>query len=255
MKLTLPEGELSLLRRTVLRGLYLPFWNTSSRCVAPSVNRRTGCADWCLVSENSSFYARGFDCTWTTDMLLWCLCVSGWIIIASAIFIWSIRDWLGGWSFQVCQWWPYQEYWDILVDGRCKWTSLPFGSFECIVVMSVHSCAAPISFHGIPSSFLPHAPFLSPAWILGVGNPCASVLFPARRFDMTSHTVIFNWWSFDVGACFWYLVFFHLIKAIGMLFKRGSTISAAEGGCQAEVGGGSFSLFPVSWSWLCCLGE
>lgn len=27
------------------------------------------------------------------------------------------------------------------------------------------------------------------------------------------------------------------IQAIGMLFKRGSTISAAEGGCQAEVGG------------------
>jgi Serine dehydratase alpha chain len=26
-------------------------------------------------------------------------------------------------------------------------------------------------------------------------------------------------------------------KAVGMLFKRGSTISAAEGGCQAEVGG------------------
>lgn len=26
-------------------------------------------------------------------------------------------------------------------------------------------------------------------------------------------------------------------QAIGMLFKRGSTISAAEGGCQAEVGG------------------
>ena len=25
-------------------------------------------------------------------------------------------------------------------------------------------------------------------------------------------------------------------QAIGMLFKRGSTISAAEGGCQAEVG-------------------
>lgn len=25
--------------------------------------------------------------------------------------------------------------------------------------------------------------------------------------------------------------------AVGMLFKRGSTISAAEGGCQAEVGG------------------
>ena len=28
-------------------------------------------------------------------------------------------------------------------------------------------------------------------------------------------------------------------KAVGMLFKRGSTISAAEGGCQAEVGGTS----------------
>ena len=28
-----------------------------------------------------------------------------------------------------------------------------------------------------------------------------------------------------------------LPQAIGMLFKRGSTISAAEGGCQAEVGG------------------
>lgn len=27
------------------------------------------------------------------------------------------------------------------------------------------------------------------------------------------------------------------LQAIGMLFKRGSTISAAEGGCQAEVGG------------------
>ena len=27
------------------------------------------------------------------------------------------------------------------------------------------------------------------------------------------------------------------IQAVGMLFKRGSTISAAEGGCQAEVGG------------------
>ena len=26
-------------------------------------------------------------------------------------------------------------------------------------------------------------------------------------------------------------------QAVGMLFKRGSTISAAEGGCQAEVGG------------------
>lgn len=26
-------------------------------------------------------------------------------------------------------------------------------------------------------------------------------------------------------------------QAIGMLFKRSSTISAAEGGCQAEVGG------------------
>jgi L-serine deaminase len=31
-----------------------------------------------------------------------------------------------------------------------------------------------------------------------------------------------------------------------MLFKRGSTISAAEGGCQAEVGGMSFdSWVPV----------
>lgn len=30
-------------------------------------------------------------------------------------------------------------------------------------------------------------------------------------------------------------------QAVGMLFKRGSTISAAEGGCQAEVGG--ISLF------------
>lgn len=28
--------------------------------------------------------------------------------------------------------------------------------------------------------------------------------------------------------------------AVGMLFKRGSTISAAEGGCQAEVGGESW---------------
>ena len=27
------------------------------------------------------------------------------------------------------------------------------------------------------------------------------------------------------------------VEAVGMLFKRGSTISAAEGGCQAEVGG------------------
>jgi L-serine deaminase len=32
-----------------------------------------------------------------------------------------------------------------------------------------------------------------------------------------------------------------------MLFKRGSTISAAEGGCQAEVGGTylSLALFPA----------
>ena len=29
------------------------------------------------------------------------------------------------------------------------------------------------------------------------------------------------------------------VQAVGMLFKRGSTISAAEGGCQAEVGGGA----------------
>ena len=31
--------------------------------------------------------------------------------------------------------------------------------------------------------------------------------------------------------------FDRVLKAVGMLFKRGSTISAAEGGCQAEVGG------------------
>lgn len=31
-----------------------------------------------------------------------------------------------------------------------------------------------------------------------------------------------------------------------MLFKRGSTISAAEGGCQAEVGGRSFASSTVS---------
>jgi len=35
-----------------------------------------------------------------------------------------------------------------------------------------------------------------------------------------------------------------------MLFKRGSTISAAEGGCQAEVGGGSFSLFPLPYRYF-----
>lgn len=29
-----------------------------------------------------------------------------------------------------------------------------------------------------------------------------------------------------------------------MLFKRGSTISAAEGGCQAEVGG-TYTLVPI----------
>jgi L-serine deaminase len=32
-------------------------------------------------------------------------------------------------------------------------------------------------------------------------------------------------------------VTFWNVQAVGMLFKRGSTISAAEGGCQAEVGG------------------
>ena len=31
--------------------------------------------------------------------------------------------------------------------------------------------------------------------------------------------------------------------AVGMLFKRGSTISAAEGGCQAEVGGKCTCLY------------
>jgi L-serine deaminase len=33
------------------------------------------------------------------------------------------------------------------------------------------------------------------------------------------------------------MTFLLTAAAIGMLFKRGSTISAAEGGCQAEVGG------------------
>lgn len=115
--------------------------------------RRTGCADWLMSCIGKLVVL----CSWfwlhlDGDMLLWCLCVFGRIIIASAIFIWSIRDWLGGRSFQVCQWWPYQEYWDILVDGRCKWT---FPPFERIVGMSAHSCAAPVSFHGIPSSLLP----------------------------------------------------------------------------------------------------
>lgn len=35
------------------------------------------------------------------------------------------------------------------------------------------------------------------------------------------------------------------VQAVGMLFKRGSTISAAEGGCQAEVGG-DVNAFRVS---------
>lgn len=35
----------------------------------------------------------------------------------------------------------------------------------------------------------------------------------------------------------------YISQAIGMLFKRGSTISAAEGGCQAEVGGEYVALF------------
>lgn len=33
-------------------------------------------------------------------------------------------------------------------------------------------------------------------------------------------------------------------QAVGMLFKRGSTISAAEGGCQAEVGGDLSTFSP-----------
>ena len=35
-----------------------------------------------------------------------------------------------------------------------------------------------------------------------------------------------------------------------MLFKRGSTISAAEGGCQAEVGGVLHLLRVVHWASL-----
>ena len=67
MKLMLPEGELLLLRRTALRGLYLPFWNTSSRCVVfcLGLDAQDALIDWCLVSENSSFYARDFDYIWT----------------------------------------------------------------------------------------------------------------------------------------------------------------------------------------------
>jgi len=52
-----------------------------------------------------------------------------------------------------------------------------------------------------------------------------------------------------------------------MLFKRGSTISAAEGGCQAEVGGALaqiviqercvhvavFSCMLYGQCWICCL--
>lgn len=37
-----------------------------------------------------------------------------------------------------------------------------------------------------------------------------------------------------------------------MLFKRGSTISAAEGGCQAEVGG-SYSRTPMFGLLMCDL--
>lgn len=42
-------------------------------------------------------------------------------------------------------------------------------------------------------------------------------------------------------------------QAVGMLFKRGSTISAAEGGCQAEVGGNLYffvihKLCDVNWA-------
>jgi len=37
------------------------------------------------------------------------------------------------------------------------------------------------------------------------------------------------------------------MQAVGMLFKRGSTISAAEGGCQAEVGGEFNCFFFLFW--------
>ncbi|KAF8518032.1 serine dehydratase alpha chain-domain-containing protein [Hysterangium stoloniferum] len=40
--------------------------------------------------------------------------------------------------------------------------------------------------------------------------------------------------------------------AVGMLFKRGSTISAAEGGCQAEVGGIACSM--ASAGFAACMG-
>lgn len=38
-----------------------------------------------------------------------------------------------------------------------------------------------------------------------------------------------------------------------MLFKRGSTISAAEGGCQAEVGGTPFAFPPSPIPSMTCL--
>ena len=40
------------------------------------------------------------------------------------------------------------------------------------------------------------------------------------------------------------------LQAVGMLFKRGSTISAAEGGCQAEVGGEGNILRSRWWAVL-----
>jgi L-serine deaminase len=57
------------------------------------------------------------------------------------------------------------------------------------------------------------------------------------------------------------------LQAVGMLFKRGSTISAAEGGCQAEVGGtliqfviakigvhaAVISCMLHGQCWVCCL--
>ena len=45
---------------------------------------------------------------------------------------------------------------------------------------------------------------------------------------------IYYLWIADSSECW---------QAVGMLFKRGSTISAAEGGCQAEVGGWTYCYF------------
>ena len=64
-----------------------------------------------------------------------------------------IDSWLIGWS--VVPSLPVMTLSGVLRHscyGRCKWT---FPPFERIVGMSAHSCAAPVSFHGIPSSLLP----------------------------------------------------------------------------------------------------